>query len=159
VLDSFLPVGFRIEDLTDLTLHLDVFNSLGDQWADKPVYINDVPVGNLPVTGQTLRWHEGLTIPVGAEAARQSLAAGRQPTGNYLLRVTVGNDVRNCFKVRNVRATVRLTSGEAISSTWSREVRCSDPGWLYTEGRSVPLGQPVPVGELVLMGPRSGVVE
>ncbi|MCE5240237.1 hypothetical protein LLH23_17375 [bacterium] len=145
VLQATLPRDFRVEQATGLTLSLDTFNSLGGQWADKPVQVNGVAAGPLPLTGSTLKWHKGLTMRVDATAARAMLQAGLRDNGDLELKVTVGNSVKNCFKLRNLQATIE-TAGGRILSTTSRQVYCSDPGWLYTEGECVRMGTPVPAG-------------
>ena len=122
---------------------MDLFNSLGGQWVDKPVTINGLPAGRLPVTGQTLKWHEGMSIRTPGQAARAILRRGLQADGTIELGVTVDNKVANCFKVRNVQAALRIRSDEIFLSTWSRQVHCSDRGWLYAEGKCVPNGQPL----------------
>lgn len=146
VVTATLPREFKIDDVTAMTLRMDVFNSLGKQWADKPVEINGVAAGPLPITGCTLRWHEGLNVEIAAGPARKMLAAGLQKDGGIELRPRVQNRVKNCFKVRNVQATIRVRSGEKFLSSWTRAVHCSDAGWLYSEGECVHMTQPVPLG-------------
>lgn len=148
VFDVSLPADFRIEETAELILQMDLFNSLGDKWADKPVTVNGVAVGRLPVTGQTLRWHEGVELVVPATVAQDLLKRGVRDNGEIILEAQVGNTVRNCFKARNVRAVIRTRSGAQYRSTWSRPVQCSDVGWLYAEGASVRLGQALPLGTL-----------
>ena len=106
------------------------------------------PLHRLPITGQTLRWHDGLEVRVTGEAARQMLRKGVDKAGDIELCLTVANTVRNCFKVRNVQAAIRTHSGETFVSTWMRTVRCSGAGWLYSEGDCVHFGRPVPLGPL-----------
>jgi hypothetical protein len=154
VVDAALPKDFTVQDVAGLTVRMDVFNSLGDQWADKPVEINGVAVGRLPITGCTLRWHDGLSLTVPEEAARQAFAAGLQTNGDLELAATVDNRVCNCFKVRNLEVTVLGRSGGQYVSPRARDVYCSDAGWLYTEGKCAPMGGPVPVGTVRLLRER-----
>lgn len=151
VVDAVLPRSFTAQDVAGLTVRMDVFNSLGDQWADKPVRINGVVVGQLPITGCTLRWHDGLSLDVPAETARQVFSAGLQANGDLQLAVSVENRVGNCFKVRNVQASLLGRAGGKHLSTCARGVVCSDVGWLYAEGKCVRLGEAVPVGTVALI--------
>lgn len=146
-----LPKDFAIAEATGLTLRLDIFNSLDAQWADKPVTVNGIGIGRLPVTGSTRQWHEALAIEVKAETARAVLQAGLQDNGDIVLAVVVGNAVKNCFKVRKLQVTVSTASGAGHLSTTDHGIYCSDPGWLYAEGQCVRLGQPVPVGTARLL--------
>jgi len=148
VATTHLPADFRVDDERQLTLQMDVFNSLAGRWAEKPVRIQSLPLGRLPITGSTLKWHEALLLQVPGEAARSVVRNGLQADGRILLAPVVANDVKNCFKVRNVRAILRMQSGETILSSIAPAVHCSTAGWLYAEGTSVNLGQPVPLGEL-----------
>jgi hypothetical protein len=109
------------------------------------VQVNGLPAGPLPITGSTLKWHEGLTMQIAAAEAQRMLQAGLRDNGDIELRLTVGNRVRNCFKVRNLRAEI-MTAGGKLLSTTGRQVYCSDPGWLYTEGECVRLGETVVAG-------------
>ncbi len=151
VVDAVLPRDFTPADVTGLALHMDIFNSLGDQWADKPVKVNGVLSGPLPITGCTLRWHEGLSLQVPEQAAREMVRAGLQPGGDVELAVSVDDHVNNCFKVRNLQATVLTRPGAKYVSTCSREVYCSDAGWLYAEGHCGRLGEQVPAGTVRLV--------
>jgi hypothetical protein len=146
VIEGTLPRDFKAEDTEELVLQLDVFNSLGGQWENKPVTVNGVVVGNLPVTGQTLRWHEAMPLKVTGGPAREIVSRGVRPDGAVELRVEIGNEVRNCFKLRNAVAVIRTHGGGVVQSVRSRAVHCSDPGWLYSEGAAVPLGRTVGVG-------------
>jgi hypothetical protein len=148
VIDTTLPPSFRAEDVESLALTLEVFNSLGEQWAAKPVTVNAIPAGPLPVTGQTLQWHPGMKLDVAGDAAREMVRCGLKPDGSLELVVSVGNEVKNCFKVTNVQASLRTRAGVAHQSSAMRQVVCSAPGWLYSEGQTVPLGAPVPLGTL-----------
>lgn len=151
VVDAVLPKSFGVSDVAGLTVRMDLFNSLGEQWADKPVKINGMVVGRLPLTGGTLRWHDGLTLDVPAETARQVFSAGLQANGDLQLAVSVENRVGNCFKVRNVQASLLGRSGGKYLSTCARDVVCSDGGWLYAEGKCVRLGEAVPAGTVTLI--------
>jgi hypothetical protein len=73
---------------------------------------------------------------------------GLQEDRSVELVVNVGNTVRNCFKVNNVQASLQTRTGRAQHSSLTRQVRCSDSGWLYSEGQCVGLGQPLPLGTL-----------
>ena len=157
VFERNLAKDFRIEDAEQLTLRMDVFNSLGEEYADKPVTVNGIVAGRLPITGQTLKWHEGLEIQVTGEIAHQILRKGVAKTGDIELRPTVANTVRNCFKVRNVQAAIQTRSGETFVSTWTRTVRCTGAGWLYSEGDCVHFGHPVPLGPLRFLRKRGRV--
>jgi len=148
VIAPTLPAGFTADSVAGLTLAMDLFNSLGERWADKTVTINGVGAGQLPVTGQTLRWHPGMTLTVAPDAAREMVRRGLKADGSLDLVVSVDNAVRNCFKATNVRADLRTVAGVTYRSSVAREVHGSDSGWLYAEGQSVALGQPVPLGTL-----------
>ena len=148
VVDVTLPKDFRIEDAAGMSLKMDIFNSLGKQWADKPVTVNGITAGRLPITGSTLRWHEGMVIEIPADVARRMLAKGRQKDGSLVLHPSAANTVKNCFKIRNVQAAIRTRTGETFLSTWTREVQCTGASWLYSEGACVRFGQPVPLGAL-----------
>ena len=148
VATTHLPTDFRVEDVQQLTLQMDVFNSLSGQWAEKPIRIQSVTLGKLPITGSTLKWHEAVQFQVPRETARTVVRNGLRADGGILLTPVVENDVKNCFKVRNVRAILRMQSGETILSSVAPQVHCSTPGWPYAEGVSVNLGEPVPLGEL-----------
>lgn len=148
VADAVLPKDFRLEDAEDLTLQMDLFNSLDGQWAEKMVRINGLPAGRLPITGPTLKWHNAMPLHVAGQAARDILRHGLTPDGTIRLCVVIDNKVCNCFKVRSAQATLRTRSGETFVSTWSRHVHCSDTSWLYAEGECVPNGQPLPLEAL-----------
>lgn len=149
VIAPSLPAGFTADTVASLTLTMDLFNSLGGQWAPKTVTVNGVAAGQLPVTGQTLRWHADVTLPsIARAAAREMVRRGLQADGSLNLVVSVDNAVRNCFKAANLRADLRTDAGVTHRSSITREVQCSDSGWLYTEGHAVVLGQPVPLGTL-----------
>ena len=146
--DVNLPADFRVEAVDSMTLSMDIFNSLGGQWAGKPVSINGIEIGVLPVTGQTLRWHEGLTVSTDGARAKKVLVAGLRPNGDIELKPVVNNKVKNCFKVRNVQATIHTKSGEQFKTARVSNVNCSDDSWLYSEGACVRNGRPVPLGTL-----------
>jgi len=146
-----LPKDFAIAGATGLTVRMDIFNSLDGQWADKPVTINGIGIGRLPITGSTRRWHEALAMEVDAETARAVLQAGLRGNRDIEFAVVVGNAVKNCFKVRNLQVTMATASGAGYISTTDHGIFCSDPGWLYAEGECVRLGQPVPVGTTRLL--------
>jgi hypothetical protein len=154
VVDAVLPKGFTAQEVAGLTLRMGAFNSLGDQWADKPVKINGVVVGRLPITGGTLRWHDDPALDVPAEVARKVFAAGLQAGGDLELAVSVDNHVGNCFKVRNLQVSLLGRAGGKYLSTTARDVTCSDAGWLYAEGKCVRLGEPVPLGAVTLIRER-----
>jgi hypothetical protein len=154
VVEAVLPKGFTVEDVVGLTLRMDVFNSLGGQWADKLVKANGVRAGQLPLTGSTLKWHDGLPLEVPGGTARRMLNAGMRGNGDIELAVSVGNGVKNCFKIRNLQVSVLARSGEEYLSTCARAVHCSDAGWLYAEGQCVRLGEPVPLGTVTLIRER-----
>jgi|APSaa5957512622_1039677.scaffolds.fasta_scaffold00521_4 hypothetical protein len=148
VFDATIPSDFQIKDVTELVLQMDLFNSLGGKWEDKPVTINGVDAGRLPITGKTLRWHEAVKLTIADATAREILKHGVLDNGEIVLKAEGGNTVRNCFKTRNMQASIRVRSGAQYRSTWARAVQCSAGNWLYAEGNSVGLGQPVPLGTL-----------
>jgi len=150
VFEAVLPRDFNLADVAGLSLRMDIFNSLGGRWADKPVTINGRLIGPLPITGTTLRWHKAAVLEVPEGRARDMLKAGLGDDGHIELAVAVGNEVKNCFKVRNVQATVATRLGAKVLSSQAPGVYCSDPGWLYSEGECVRLGTPVRVGPLRL---------
>jgi hypothetical protein len=156
VADPSLPKDFRLEDVEDLTLQMDVFNSLDGQWADKMVRINGLPAGRLPITGQTLKWHSAMSLRASSQTAHDILRRGLKPDGTLHLLVVIDNNVCNCFKVRNVQATLRTRSRETFVSTWSRRVHSSDAAWLYAEGECVPNGKPLPLEALSFLKRREG---
>ncbi len=121
---------------------------LAGRWAGKPVSINGTEIGMLPVTGQTLRWHENLAVSISGALAGKVLAVGLHPNGDIELKPVVNNKVKNCFKVRNVQAAIRTKSGEQFKTTRVSNVNCSDGSWLYSEGTCVRNGRPLPLGTL-----------
>ena len=144
--DNF-PSVETLRTARSLTVTMDIFNSLSGQWADKPVSVNGLEVGKLPVTGTTLRWHEGMSLTVKDAPLREIVAKALKPgDASASFRVSIANAVENCFKVRQCRLSFGLADGTKLTSAPKPFVRCSDANWLYTEGESVRLGQPVEAG-------------
>ncbi len=83
-------------------------------------------------------------------AAPTACRGGLQPGGDVEFAVSVDDHVNNCFKVRNLQATMLTRSGAKYVSTCARAVYCSDAGWLYAEGHCGQLGRQVPVGTVRL---------
>lgn len=130
-----------------LTVTMDIFNSLGGQWAEKPVRVNGVEIGKLPITGTTLRWHKAMSVKAPGDVLREIIEKALAADSAYAtFRVTVDNAVKNCFKVKECKISFGLADGTILSSAPKPFVRCSDQNWLYTEGESVRLGEPVEAG-------------
>jgi hypothetical protein len=144
---THFPNAEALRGARSLTVTMDLFNSLGNQYADKPVRVNGVEVGKLPVTGQTLQWHNDLSLTVKGPLLRQLVEKAIEADGaSATFRVTVGNGVRNCFKVRRCRLSFGLADGTIVASAPDPFVRCSDMNWLYAEGKPVRMGEPVELG-------------
>ena len=84
VASTRLSADFRVEDVRQLTLQMDVFNSLGGKWAEKPIRFRTVTLGKLPITGSTLKWHEAMQVQVPGETARTVVRGGLQADGSIV---------------------------------------------------------------------------
>lgn len=138
------PSAAALRTARSLTVTMDVFNSLGGPWADKPVRVNGVEIGKLPVTGSTLQWHKGLSL-IAKDTVLRGIAdkAIEADGSSATFRVTIDNGVRNCFKVRRCRLAFQLPDGTITASAPDESVHCSDANWLYTEGKGVKPGERV----------------
>ena len=108
-------------------LHISVFGSQGGQYADKPMLLNGVALGVLPVNGSPPdRWEERIvSVPPPALAAIRG-------ENKFVVR----NEAGDAFKVTDVALAVELGDGRWAETSHDTAVYSSTAGWLHSEGTS-----------------------
>ena len=119
-------------------LVLDVFGSNGGHYANKPVMLNGVSLGNLLETAAD-SWAKELAMPLGPAALR-ALA-----TVNV---VHVHNEPGDCMKLRRLQIRAVRADGKTESTNLDGNVYSTPARWSYAEGIAFP--PKAPMGPIVL---------
>ncbi|MHB8391668.1 MAG: hypothetical protein ACYDBH_19150 [Acidobacteriaceae bacterium] len=128
VATALAPSAFR--NIRSAELTLEVF--AGNDRAHKPVYLNGVDVGDLP-EGNGNQWTaRTMLLP------RKAIAALRPHN-----TITIDNQVRDAFNVRDFRLRLHLRNGITVVSTTDKQAYASGMGWLYGQGKPFVSGQPL----------------
>jgi len=119
-------------------LVLDVFGSNGGHYANKPVLLNGVSLGNLPETPADF-WAEQLTMPLGP-AALEALAT--------VSVVHIHNEPGDCMKLRRLQIRAVRADGKTEATNLDANVYSTPARWSYAEGITFP--PKAPMGPIVL---------
>jgi hypothetical protein len=114
-------------------LLFDVFGVDGGVYANKPVAINGVLLGDLP-QGNGDQWTVGKVIPLTAKAIK----ALRQHN-----EITIDNRAEDAFKVRNLQLMLHMRGGGRVVSTLNTDVYTSGQNWFHAEGKRFPPDHPL----------------
>ncbi len=130
VATALSPEGLK--HLLAATLELEVFGSDGGSYAHKPVTINGAVIGDLP-RGSGDSW-----LPVAMPLPDEALKAIAEQN-----EIRIDNQVKDAFKVRNLRLLLTLRGGvEAISES-DAGVYTGWTDWAFGEGRQFAAGEPL----------------
>lgn len=119
-------------------LVLDIFGSDGGVYANKPVVLNGVSLGNLPET-RSDGWATKHRMQLGP-AALHSLG--------IVNALYVHNAPGDCMKLRNIQVTAIDRDGKRVETNRDENAYSTPGRWTYAEGVSFPLK--TPLGPIVL---------